>query len=344
MAGTDVVARLVDLPADAQSLFDTSTDYGTSRTWFAVTEATALQPNEGASYVVVEGEALFPMVRSEGMLRSMTTPYTWRYEPLGSRLTAGAAEAFGRFCRAHKVVVIDGLDADWPGLPVMIAGFHRAGLVVSRFDHFGNWHEPIDGRDWATYLATRPGKLRELLRRHMRDAGASLRYEMIRTPTEVERGIDLYEYVYAKSWKSPEPFPRFGPALLRAAAADGALRLTLLWRDEVVLAAQYWVVWRGSACVLKLAHDESARAISPGSLLTAWSIRQLIEVDGVEQLDFGRGDDAYKRLWASQRHGRVGLVAAWPWHPVGAVAILRQALGSLRRRFRACISVEANRR
>ena len=83
--------------------------------------------------------------------------------------------------------------------------------------------------------------------------------------------------------------------------------------------------------MLKLAHAEAARAASPGTVLTALLIRHLLEEDGVQELDFGRGDDDYKRLWVGTRRQRIGLILADPLHPMGLVALARQVVGRWRR-------------
>jgi CelD/BcsL family acetyltransferase involved in cellulose biosynthesis len=107
-----------------------------------------------------------------------------------------------------------------------------------------------------------------------------------------------------------------------------------------------WVVHDGVAAVLKLAHDEAHKALSPGTVLTARMVMHLLgtgeastnEVStgetsngGVTTLDFGRGDDPYKRLWASARRQRIGVMLASPWHPAGAALIARHLAGRLRR-------------
>jgi CelD/BcsL family acetyltransferase involved in cellulose biosynthesis len=69
-------------------------------------------------------------------------------------------------------------------------------------------------------------------------------------------------------------------------------------------------------------------------VLTALMIRRLIEEDGVRVLDFGRGDDPYKRLWVGSRRQRIGLVLADPLSPLGLAALGRQWAGALLRRLR----------
>ena len=137
--------------------------------------------------------------------------------------------------------------------------------------------------------------------------------------------------MYGRSWKETEPFPSFNVALMRAMAAGGGLRLGVWSIAAQPVAVQFWVVDRGCAVVLKLAHDEAFKVHSPGTVLTALMLRHLLEQEQVAQIDFGRGDDAYKQGWAKQRRQRVGLLLADPFSVAGAAAIARHHMGTLRR-------------
>jgi len=44
-------------------------------------------------------------------------------------------------------------------------------------------------------------------------------------------------------------------------------------------------------------------------VLTAFAIRRLMENDGITLLDFGRGDDTYKRGWATNRTPHIGVLS-----------------------------------
>ena len=147
--------------------------------------------------------------------------------------------------------------------------------------------------------------------------------------------------VRAGSWKPAEPFPDFDAALMRDAAAAGVLRLGTLHRvaDGQPVAAQYWILDQGGAraTVPKLFHLESERAASPGTVLTAMMLRHLMTEDRVRVLDFGRGDDAYKAHWVSDRVQLIGLVLADPRHPAGLAALARQQAGALIRRARGML-------
>ena len=166
----------------------------------------------------------------------------------------------------------------------------------------------------------------------MRDDGATL--AVTEGGAGLEQAIAGFEEVYAKSWKDPEPSPEFNAALARECAAEGSLRLGVLSLGGAVLAAQLWVVSRGIATVLKLAHDEAAKARSPGTVLTALMIRRLMVQDRVTALDFGRGDDDYKQLWTDTRRQRIGWLLANPLSLAGAGAVLRGWAGSQLRRKR----------
>ncbi len=275
-----------------------------------------------------------------GRWRVCTTPYTCEYAPLLARGLSAAAQGevlagFARFCRGWATTRLDALPEDWPGLPACVEGARAAGLVVVRFAHFGNWHAPVRGLDWAGYLAGRPGALRETVRRKLRrgERRADAGFAVVTGRPELEAGIDAFDQVYARSWKQPEPFPRFNAALMREAAATGLLRLGI-WRiGDVPAAAQLWIVEHGTATVLKLAHDEAFQAELPGTVLTALMLRTLLDQEHVAEIDFGRGDDDYKQGWAGQRRQRIGVVLVNPRRPAGLRFLAQHALGRARARF-----------
>ena len=108
-----------------------------------------------------------------------------------------------------------------------------------------------------------------------------------------------------------------GTSVVRAAQASG-LRLPAVHRNGNLLNDQD----------KPLKYRGMARA-EFGAL-----IRQMIDQDGITALDFGRGDDPYKRLWVEQRAQRIGIVLANPRTINGLIIILRHAVGGLRRRIR----------
>ena len=120
---------------------------------------------------------------------------------------------------------------------------------------------------------------------------------------------------------------------MRAAAAEGALRLGVLRIADQPVAAQIWIVAGARATIFKLAHRQDHKDLSPGSLLTEFMAQQIMEGGEIEQIDFGRGDDAYKGLWLSQRKQRAGVVSANRHTILGKMAAFSQLVGSGKRRL-----------
>lgn len=340
--------RLVPLPREglppwAESLLDQH-GFWSGRIWYDTVLAHAL-PAAAEPLAARCGAAAVPLLGEGGRLRSLTTPYTQDWRPLAAPgLDAAgwraAGQGFGALLRRRPPALLEAIDPAGAWLAPFLAGLRAAGIRATRFDHTGVWRETLaDGQDWEGYLASRPSALRHTIARKGRRAERETRFDLIAAPgAALEAGIAAFHAARAGSWKPGEPFPDFDAALMRAAAAAGALRLGVLTRiaDGTPLAAQYWILDQGGtrATVPKLFHLETERAASPGTVLTAMMLRHLIAEDRVRVIDFGRGDDAYKAHWVSGRVQLIGLVLADPRHPAGLAALARQAAGRLLRRFR----------
>jgi len=329
-------------PPGCDRLFTTASarSFYHTEAWYRVLIAHALPIDAAPAFALYiehsEPYVLFPLqMQGHGrVLSSLTNIYTALWQPLiapgmDPAAVRRAGRAFGKFCRAWPTVRLDALDAALPELPPLLEGIRDAGLLVYRFGHFGNWSQNVDNMSWRDYLNARPGALRETIRRKLgrvgRDTGMQL--ELVTKQERIEFGIDAYMRVYAGSWKAPEPFPRFNPALMRAAAELGVLRLGVLRQNGDPIAVQYWIVANGSATVLKLAHLEAAKKSSPGTVLTALMIERLLDEDHVRELDFGRGDDRYKKVWTSERRQRIGLVLMNPRCVGGLLSLARYLAG-----------------
>ncbi|HWU54528.1 MAG TPA: GNAT family N-acetyltransferase, partial [Rhizomicrobium sp.] len=131
-----------------------------------------------------------------------------------------------------------------------------------------------------------------------------------------------------------EPHPRFIDALLEGLGPCGVARLAVAWIDGAPAAAQIWLVQEGRATIFKLAHDPAFDRQSPGTLLTHWVLHQLHDQGGARDVDFGRGDDGYKRLWLSSSRDRVGLLAANPASLKGLATVMFDILPS---KLMACL-------
>lgn len=316
---------------------DASADLFASADWFDLSLVHARPLGMAAGFAVVQraGRAVLalPLWHGQGGARGLDSPFVSRFAPLASRdAEPDDYVALLGGLRRFPLIRLDALaEAD---AALLAEAARRAGRVPIGFAHFGNWHEELAGRDYAAWLADRPGALRATIRRRSRAAAAdpALRIACLTQPAEMAGAIAAYQTVYARSWKPAEPCAGFIPALIERMAERGILRLGLLWEGERPIAAQIWIASGGVAHVLKLAHDEAAASRSPGTVLSAAMLQRLIDADGVTEIDFGRGDDAYKQGWAGTRRQRMGLVLADPRQPRAWPVLARHALGRLMRR------------
>jgi Acetyltransferase (GNAT) domain len=219
---------------------------------------------------------------------------------------------FARECSHMDGLLIPGLDPASPQFGAACAGLKDAGFVVKPHFSWGIWFEAIVS-GFEGYFDARPSVLKNTWRRKLAVAEKSARVAF-RTgdDIDIERFISSYDEVYQRSWKEPEPFPGFMSALMRTAAKLDALRYGVLEADGQPVAVQFWIVWGERAIIYKLAYDEKWSKFSPGTLLTMHMAKHVLQRDSVREINFGRGDDAYKKLWMSERRERWGIEAANP--------------------------------
>lgn len=206
------------------------------------------------------------------------------------------------------------LDPSEESYGALLRALQRAGLLVECIPGAGTWFEATGGMSFKDYLAERPSQLLSTWRRKRRSLAATgrLTTTFFSQPAGIDAAIADYETVYAASWKTPEPFPHFMPELIRLAARLGALRMGVSYIDGLPAAAQFWILWQGRAVIYKLAHDSRFDKLSLGTLLTMDMVERVLEQDRPDEINFGRGDDPYKRLWLARRRQRWGITAANP--------------------------------
>jgi hypothetical protein len=274
-----------------------------SREWFERLEASQARP----LYAVAEdasGAVVLPLGRRGRRLESLLNWYgfTWRplatpYGSVDSLLIALAGALAGKTSR----IVLERVPDEDGTARQLQRIFQRAGWLVSREPCDTNRILAVEGRDYRTYLDSRPGPLRTTLKRKAKKVAVTI----------AERfDADMwtaYEAIYGESWKPEEGDPALLRAFAQAEGAAGRIRLAVARHDGEAVAAQFWTVEDGTAYIHKLAHRESAKPLSPGTTLTAALLEHVIDRDGVEVVDFGTGDDGYKRDWMEQARPRYRL-------------------------------------
>ncbi len=272
-------------------------------------------------------------------LASLSNYYSSLFGPVGdpARVTPAGCEAFARALRREVpgsgVVDLQPLDAEAPFTAMLERALDAAGYRTSRYFCFGNWYLPVQGRRWSELEARISSRQRNTVRRarkKLEDAGPYT-LQIHQTPgPALDAAIADYEAIYAHSWKQAEPYPEFVPGLCRWTAEQGWLRLGVVRVGDVPVAAQIWFVHQRRALIFKLAYDEGHKRLSAGSVLTTELMRQVVDVDQVEEIDYLTGDDAYKAEWMSHRRERVGLLAFSRTSVPGLAAWARHLLGRWR--------------
>ena len=205
----------------------------------------------------------------------------------------------------------------------LAAAFRRAGWLAYVEPCDVNHVLHVGGRRYADYLASRPGPLRTTLKR--KAAKVTVTIDTAFNPDNWA----AYEAIYASSWKPEEGNPAFLRRFAQEEGAAGRLRLGLARADGVPVAAQFWTVEHGTAFIHKLAHTEESKPLSPGTTLSAALFEHVIDRDGVDLVDFGTGNDGYKRDWMEAIRPRYRLEVVRPLWPGNWPIIARHCLRKL---------------
>lgn len=255
---------------------------------------------------------------------------------------AGAAQALVAQLRSAlpgcAVLQLAPLDAQAADTDALRRALGAAGWYTRPYFCFGNWTLDCDGLAFADYMKARDSQLYNTWSRKAKkfkaDGSGEARLQIVTRPEDVPAAMDAYDVVYAKSWKQPEPYPRFVREWAAVCAREGWLRLGIAWVGETPIAAQFWFTVERRAYIFKLAYDEAFTKWSAGTVLTAHLMRQALDEDRVIEVDYLTGDDPYKKAWMSGRRERIGLLACNLRTPRGLWTATREMLAAaLRRRF-----------
>jgi hypothetical protein len=248
---------------------------------------------------------------------------------------AGIVRDLSRVRPAPATVDLAPLDDGGDETAALREVFARDGWYARRYSCFGNWYLSTAGLTFDDYMAGRPSQVHNTWTRKARKFdGSKARLELVTSTDQVERALDAFARVYAKSWKIQEPYPEFVPGWARICAQNGWLRLGVAWLDALPIAAQFWFSKNRRAYIFKLAYDEAYAKWSAGTVLTAFMIRHSFEHDHVVEIDYLTGDDAYKKAWMSGRRQRVGIRACNLRSSRGLLTAAFEKTGALRQRWR----------
>jgi hypothetical protein len=318
---------LDSVEADAGGALDAAPSLFDRLGWFRLIEAHC--PPAGRPLVARARDgarsAWLFLAEEAGRGEALRTWYSLRFGLIGD---AGGAEPIARALRKRlRRLEIFPLEDPRP----LAAAFRRAGWAVFVTPGTAAWRIATPDQGFEAYWAARPGKLRNTAQRKARAAGLDI---------EIHRAFDAgawaaYEEVYAASWKPEEGSPAFLRAMAEAEGKAGRLRLGLARKAGRPLAAQLWTIEGGTAWIHKLAYREDSKALSPGTVLSMAMFRAALDEDRVARIDYGTGDDGYKRDWMAERATLWRLEAYNLASLPGLIGAGRAALSALVRRLRS---------
>jgi hypothetical protein len=263
-------------------------------------------------------------------LQALSNWYTFRVRPIVSPgadanalLLALASDLTGEAPR----ISLSGLPDEDGTASNLERSFRQAGWVVFRSICDSNHVLDVGERSYADYIASRPGQVRTTLKRKAGKVDVTIQTHFD------SASWAAYEAVYAQSWKPEEGSPAFLRRFVEEEGAAGRLRLGIARVEGEPVAAQFWTVEAGTAFIHKLAHTVESKPLSPGTTLSAALFEHVIDRDKVTLVDFGTGDDPYKRDWMETMRPRYRLEMYRPGWPGNWPAMAKHAARGLARRL-----------
>jgi Acetyltransferase (GNAT) domain len=285
-------------------------------------------PPPGRLLAARAGDAWLFLAEEGREARAYTAWYSLRFNAVGA-LRGDAMTSLAAALRERGLARIELAPVEDPA--PLRAAFREAGWRVFVGEKTGNWRIDTSGLDFEAYWAARPAQLRNTAKRRGKSAGLEIEiYDRFDAGAWAE-----YEAVYRASWKPEEGSFPFLRALAEQEGAAGTLRLGIARKDGRPVAVQLWLVENGEATIHKLAYAEHAKAMSPGTLLGMAMFRRAIDADRVKAIDYGTGDDGYKKDWMAERRPLWRVEAFNPATLPGLLGAARAAASALVARLRS---------
>jgi len=169
-----------------------------------------------------------------------------------------------------------------------------------------NWYQ--DGIiDFQQYYQQRPSQLKNTIKRKQKKLNSEhkITLKIITTREEFSLYFADYQRIYLISWKGNEGRIEFIEQVCYLAIKENKLRMGLLLIDGSVVAAQIWFLEKGTASIFKLAYDPKYKQYSVGSILSMALSEYVIDKDRVTEIEFGMGNEPYKKDWMTKNRQRV---------------------------------------
>ena len=269
------------------------------------------------------------LVECGGHAKALASWYTLAFQPVFTgdpseatkfSLLVASARRLGKRLSSITLAPMPESDA-----ALICRAFDRARWIAQSRETTVNWTVATTNISFDHYWAQRPGELRSTVKR---------KTSKFDVETKIFNNFDgnawaSYEAIYAASWKPEEGSNDFLRDMALTEGAAGTLRMGLATIGGEAVAAQLWTVENSHAIIHKLAHLETAKEQSPGSILTAALFDHVMTHDRVSLVDFGTGDDRYKSDWMDNRKPLYTVNLFNPRRPSGLWSAAKAGLSAL---------------
>jgi len=300
------------LPVSANALFEQAEKGSVffSRPWFECLSAVERHDRQTMVLACVVTDntvlAILPLMENAGNTwHSLIHKYTANY----SLLLADDDQSQVLTCLAQGLsqlpfngLILEPIIDEDNQIGALRRAMEMAGFRCDRYFRDYNWIYRVQESSYEDYMAARPATLRNTISRKKRKLEREHGYDIrLFTGDEVPQAMGDYYTVYTASWKQNEQNADFVDNVVAAFSRVGWNRLAVLYIKGQPVAAQLWFVQHARASIFRLAYDKVWKRYSPGSILTSFLMRHVIDTDGVREIDFLSGNDAYKQDWMSER-------------------------------------------
>lgn len=308
-----------DLPVGASALFAHTEQESVflSRIWIETLGAHTLTENQSVLLACVSDNdsvlAILPLISCpRDGLRSLSNRFTTLYSLL---MSDGRAEDVILSCLADGLsqmavnsIQLDPIDTRDNRIDKLCQFLKSSGYEYHTYFRFYNWSHQVNGQSFQEYMDGRPSNIRNTVNRKRRKLERDHGYEIqLFQHEKINHAIEDYQKVYRASWKAGEFFADFTPHIVNRLSECGWLRLAILYIEGNPVAAQIWFVVHGKASIYRLTYDEHWKKYSPGSILTEYLMRHVIDEDKVSEIDFLTGNEQYKQDWMTIQKKRLGI-------------------------------------
>jgi CelD/BcsL family acetyltransferase involved in cellulose biosynthesis len=191
----------------------------------------------------------------------------------------------------------------------------RFGMAAVRIEEPSSPVVTVQG-EAGDYYETRSAHLRHELRRKLKKIKQAGRVEhrVIRSPEDCDAAMDDIFAIEEKSWKaeagsaftSRAELARFYRKLADRAAANGWLRIHMLYFDSKPVAHLYGLVYKGRYYALKTSYDRAYSQLSPGVVLFDHAIRDAFS-EGYSHFDMLGEESRWKSELATGLESHIHL-------------------------------------